>query len=195
MNQASARAALTQIINTVLYRLDQSANAKREQANKEEQERQKAQKERSDRLSAKYNSNHIANGSVGLMKSDDTISINESTISESTANADNVANLNDVMHSMAISSDHYKQIYMDILRNFDCEQLNFNLNQTPEELNQMEENCSQISELMCNMVDAICDDNTVETLSIDAKINETLNNEHNNSLSYDSQSNFKNRIY
>jgi len=86
---------------------------------------------------------------------------------------DNIANLNEMMNSMMLNSEHYKQIYMDILRNFECEQLNFNLNQTVDEINQMEENTNTISELMCTMVDAICDE--PETLSIDAKlINESL---------------------
>ena len=167
VNQASARAALTQIINTVLYRFDQSAQSRLKEKQQQEMEKMKLQKEKQERLSSHYH--HQSKQNNG-----ETISINESTISESN---DTIANLNDVMGSMVINSDHYKHNYIDTLRNFECEQLNFNLNQTAEEIQQMEDNCNQISELMCNMIDAICDDST-ETTSLDAKINETLSNNH-----------------
>ena len=110
---------------------------------------------------------------------EDTNSINGSiSTNANDLDNENIATLNDMMNSMMLNSEHYKQIYMDILRNFECEQLNFNLNQTVDEINQMEENTNTISELMCTMVDSICDE--PETLSIDARLmNESLISEEN----------------
>lgn len=79
------------------------------------------------------------------------------------------------MNSMNLDTEHYKQNYMDILHNFECERLNFNLNQTVDELNQTEHNHSEISDLMCTMLDAICDTEP-ETQSIDAKIQQEEQN-------------------
>jgi hypothetical protein len=69
-----------------------------------------------------------------------------------------------------MNTEHYKQIYMDILRNFECEQLNFNLNQSMNELNLIEENSNAISDLMCTILEAICGADESDTFSIDAKL-------------------------
>ncbi len=122
-------------------------------------------------ITAEKRSNHIHNEDANSING--SISTNANDLDN-----ENIATLNDMMNSMMLNSEHYKQIYMDILRNFECEQLNFNLNQTVDEINQMEENTNIISELMCIMVDAICDE--PETLSIDARLmNESLILEEN----------------
>ena len=101
-------------------------------------------------------------------KNEETISINESNYS--TNENEQIANLNEIMiQSMVLNTEHYKQIYMDILRNFECEQLNFNLHQTYNELSVIEENANIISDLMCTMQEAICGDDP-DTVSIDAKL-------------------------
>jgi brefeldin A-inhibited guanine nucleotide-exchange protein len=70
-------------------------------------------------------------------------------------------------HNQAYDDEHYKQIYMDNLRNFECEQLNFNLDHSMELFAKIEEDSAGISELMCTMLDAICGD---DLLSLDSKL-------------------------
>lgn len=79
-----------------------------------------------------------------------------------------------MMQSLKFNSEHYKQIYMDTLRNFECEQLNFDLEKIDKKA---EEDHSAISDLMCVMLDAVCDDETVETNSIDLKLIEETNDQ------------------
>jgi brefeldin A-inhibited guanine nucleotide-exchange protein len=167
VNQASARAALTQIINTVLSRFDSSSSSSsiNKQLNNKQQDQSIGL--------------HLVTKTKEQKNSDDNLSINnESTAYSTTTAADNneqIANLNEVMaQSLVLNTEHYKQIYMDILRNFECEQLNFNLNQSMNELNLIEENSNAISDLMCTILEAICGADESDTFSIDAKL---INNE------------------
>jgi hypothetical protein len=110
-------------------------------------------------------------------QAEDRLSLNESTIScvvNENEEAEHLENLNDMIHSMTLNNEHYKHIYMDILRNFECEQLNFNLNQTSDEISKAENDHDTISNLMCTMLEAICDDD-YETHSIDMKLTEEAN--------------------
>ena len=199
VNQASARAALTQIINTVLTRLDVAASQRRERLKQEQLEKQKRQqqqlKEEADKNGTPMTNGHSEpynqNDNQKTSNNDDALSLNESTVSTTGANdIENENNLNDMMNSLTLlNTEHYKQIYMDILHNFECEQLNFNLNQTVDEISQMEENSNTISDLMCTMLDAICDD-SAETLSIDTKIiNENESSPKTNGIDSASQKN------
>jgi brefeldin A-inhibited guanine nucleotide-exchange protein len=102
---------------------------------------------------------------------EETSSLNEC---ESSVNDENMEHINEMSQSIVLGNEHYKQVYMDILRNFEYEQLNFELNQSVDELGLMEENANTISELMCLMLDAICDD--PDAISLDAKlVDENLN--------------------
>ncbi len=180
INQASARAALTQIINTILLRFETSSSKKRELIKKEKTERLTKDLELTSRLSTQTNSNQASqftflNGH-NKNKGDDSLSLNDSNVSTTGGNEignemENDANLNEILNT-----EHYKHIYMDILRNFECEQLNFNLAQTVEELNAMEETNGLISEVMCSMLETVCEE--TEASILDAKLAEEnlLNN-------------------
>lgn len=106
-------------------------------------------------------------------------SLNESSICTNLNENDeeHLENLNDMINQMGLNNEHYKQIYTDILRNFECEQLNFNLNHTAEEIVRMEENNLELGDLMCTMLDAVCDDEPTETMSLDMKISEETNDQ------------------
>ena len=106
---------------------------------------------------------------------DDRISMNESTMSCAHENEDeHLANLNDMIHSMSLSNEHFKHIYMDILRNFECEQLNFDLNQTEDEIAHIEDNHNVLSDLMCLMVESLCDEEPTELKPIENKPEKSL---------------------
>ncbi len=83
-----------------------------------------------------------------------------------------------MLRTMQLNNEHHKQIYMDTLRNFECEQLNFNLNNTSEaDFIKMEETHIVLSDLMCTMLDAVCDSEPTETTSIDMKLIEETNDQ------------------
>lgn len=63
---------------------------------------------------------------------------------------------------------------MDILHNFECEQLNLNENAEIDDLGKSELSNYEISDLMCNILDSICDDND------QSQINSHLNYNNNN---------------
>ena len=91
----------------------------------------------------------------------DSVSLNDST----TTNIDNLTSSG--MAGMS-PSDH-KQLYMDILYNFECERINFKLNQSVQEINETDERSNGVSDVMCTMMEALCDGNESYN-SIDAKI-------------------------
>ena len=212
MNQASARATLTQIINTVLFRLESTvrkyrrkgisrfyffeknfnylnkAQARREKRQREQQielelenkkKLQEKQQQRKERALSMSVNQHVSSESSGTRPAItiDTVSLNESTDTLNdmfsntlTLNSSNQNGV-DSDHHHHHDEEHYKQIYMDTLRNFECEQLNFNLDQSIDQFTKIEENSTAISELMCTMLEAICgDDEFSETKSIDAKL-------------------------
>ncbi|CAF0723278.1 unnamed protein product [Brachionus calyciflorus] len=154
VNQASARAALTQIINTVLTRLEASSQAKKEKQKEQKIDSEKSlQQQQSQNIPTiippedDVNSRQVPNS--------ETISLNDST-----QNDDQISNLNEIIENNLLinNTEHYKHIYMDILHSFECEQLSFNLSQTIDELSQTESNHNEISDLMCTMLDAICEE-------------------------------------
>jgi hypothetical protein len=104
----------------------------------------------------------------------DALSLNESSSDAGTLNEmlNNMAISNSNHHHTTYDEEHYKQIYMDTLRNFECEQLNFNLDHSMDLFSKIEEDSLAISELMCTMLDAICggDDSNSDTKSLDAKL-------------------------
>lgn len=81
----------------------------------------------------------------------ETVSLNDSTQTE-----DQLVNSNEfIPHN---NSEHYKQNYVDILYNFDCQQMNSNINTAIEDLRNCQLSNYEISDLMCNIVDFICND-------------------------------------
>ncbi len=178
INQASARAALTQIINTVLQRLEQSfARREQERLNDLITERQQQQQQTHKQHTLK---NVIStNGNCNRKSSnvDESHSLNGSTSSSINANTNNqLANCD--------NGDHYREMYMHVLRHFECEQLHSNgvrsesisigdvinnntnyptrSDQPMLEVEYHENDALVISELMCNMLEAICDDECVQ---------------------------------
>lgn len=104
-----------------------------------------------------HHHHHHQNGSIG---GSDSVSLNEST----TTNGEPASGL--ATHQ---NEENYKQMYMDMLYNFECERLNFQLNQSGEEMAETDERLNTVSDVMCIMMEAICDENE-NYHSIDAKI-------------------------
>ena len=167
INQASARAALTQIINTVLQRLEQSAAARREQERLEqlallERQQQQQQLQQQQQVQQKRQQN-ADDEALSLHNGNDQIQQHQQS------------------NQHANSSEHYREMYMDMLRHFECEQLhmsgvrsdsiaidsqsNSSSTSTSNSGDQQESGevlASSISELMCHMLEAICDDDDEE---------------------------------
>ena len=153
VNQASARAALTQIINTILFRLESSA------FNFDDSKLEKQfERKITDDLSANLN-----------LQSERS-SLNGSVYHGSNQNEnmeEHLENLNDMIQNIKLNHEHYKPMYMDTLRNFELEQVHFDVEKIGKK---SEEDHNVISDLMCIMLDAVCDDEAVETNSIDLKL-------------------------
>ena len=169
INQASARAALTQIINTVLQRLEQSAAARREQERLEQLallERQQQQQQQQLQQQQKRQQN----------ADDEALSLHNGN-----GHHHQIQQQQQQSNQHANSSEHYREMYMDMLRHFECEQLhmsgvrsdsiaidsqsNSSSTSTSNSGDQQESGevlASSISELMCHMLEAICDDDDEE---------------------------------
>lgn len=80
----------------------------------------------------------------------ESISLNESTQTE---------DQNEILDIAQNNLQHYKHVYMDILHNFECEQLNLNGNAEIEDLGKFELSNYEISDLMCNIIVSICNEN------------------------------------
>lgn len=206
INQASARATLTQIINTVLQRLETTAQARRERRQREEQEiqRRQQQEQQAEKLKRQAASRKERSLSAAILASPSSprgsiLDSNTSALTTTASASSSQHTLNDPnqltdafsqnvnLNDSSLSSqnyngqhhhhdeEHYKQIYMDQLRSFECERSQFNLNPSMELFTAIEENSTAISELMCAMLDAVCGvvtggDDLSDTRSLDAKL-------------------------
>ncbi len=120
-------------------------------------------------LNSQHSPSLESKNSQNNMINNDTNSLNESLIENNSS-----SNLNDTFSSNTLiesnsntkhDREHSKQIYTDMLRNFECEQLNFDLNRSEDTFQKIEENAQTISDLMCSVIDLVCIENDEDAIN------------------------------